>query len=142
MKNQNNLQKIKSEAEGHTRPVSNWVKKIFGTMLTTVILGTPFLTFAALETGPATLTNPIKYSTFPEFVSAVTKAAVDILLPFVVLAFIWSGFLFVKAQGNETELKDAKKAIWYSIIGAFILFGAWGFAQIIGTTVATITAVP
>lgn len=87
------------------------------------------------------LENPLKdkYDTFSLFVAAVIHAAVDILLPFVVLAFIWSGFLFVRAQGKDTELTEAKKAIWWSIIGAFILFGAWGFAQIIGTTVSTIT---
>ena len=41
--------------------------------------------------------NPLKdeYNTFPKFVAGVTKAAVDILMPFVALAFIWSGFLFV-----------------------------------------------
>lgn len=85
------------------------------------------------------LQNPIKYSTFSEFAAAVTKTAVQVLLPFIVLAFIYSGFLFVKAQGNEKELEEAKKAIWYSLIGAFILLGAWGFAQIIGQTVSTIT---
>lgn len=85
------------------------------------------------------LQNPIKYDTFSSFVAAVTKAAVQILLPFVVLAFIYSGFLFVKAQGNTTALEEAKTAITYSIIGAFILLGSWGFAQIIGQTVSTLT---
>ncbi|OIO30867.1 hypothetical protein AUJ77_01400 [Candidatus Nomurabacteria bacterium CG1_02_43_90] len=90
--------------------------------------------------GPITpLTNPIKYDTFSDFVSAVIKAAVDILMPFVVLAFIWSGFLFVKAQGKPAEIEAAQKAITYSVIGAFILFGSWGFAQIIGTTISTLT---
>jgi len=96
--------------------------------------GTPF------QAAPQ-FANPLKdeYNTFPKFVAGVTKAAVDILMPFVVLAFIWSGFLFVRAQGNETELEKAKSAIKWSVIGAFILLGAWGFAQIIGTTVSTIT---
>lgn len=85
------------------------------------------------------LANPIKFNTFSEFVAQVTKTAVDILMPFVVLAFIWSGFLFVRAQGNEKELEEAKSAIKWSIVGAFILLGAWGFAQIIGTTIKTIT---
>ncbi|MCK9344928.1 MAG: hypothetical protein M0P64_02235 [Candidatus Pacebacteria bacterium] len=85
------------------------------------------------------LQNPIKYSTFSEFAAAITKTAVQVLLPFIVLAFIYSGFLFVKAQGNEKELEEAKQAIWYSLIGAFILLGAWGFAQIISQTVSTIT---
>ncbi len=85
------------------------------------------------------LSNPIKFGTFSEFAAGVTKTAVNVLMPFVVLAFIYSGFLFVKAQGNEKELETAKTAIWYSVIGAFILFGAWGFAQIISETVSTIT---
>lgn len=87
----------------------------------------------------AQLQNPFKYNTFSEFAAGVTKTAVKVLLPFVVLAFIYSGFLFVKAQGNEAELENAKKAIWYSIIGAFILLGSWGFANIIGATVGALT---
>lgn len=87
----------------------------------------------------AQLQNPIKYDTFSDFVAAVLKVAVQILMPFVVLAFIWSGFLFVKAQGNDTELTTAKEAIKWSIVGAFILMGAWGFAQIISTTISTLT---
>ena len=107
----------------------------------------PVLAFA-LDTSGGTpagqsggIQNPLRddYNTFPKFVAGVTKAAVNVLMPFVVLAFIYSGFLFVKAQGNEKVLEEAKQAIWYSMIGAFILFGAWGFAQIIGTTVSTIT---
>lgn len=85
------------------------------------------------------LQNPIKYNNFSDFVAAVTQTAVKVLLPFVVLAFIYSGFLFVKAQGNEKELEAAKKAIIWSVVGAFILFGAWGFAQIIKTTISTVT---
>lgn len=87
------------------------------------------------------LTNPLKsdYDTFSKFTAAVIKTAVNVMLPFVVLGFIYSGFIFVKAQGNEEDLKSAKTAIWYSVIGAFILFGAWGFAQIISTTVSTLT---
>ncbi len=85
------------------------------------------------------IVNPIKYNDFSSFVAAVLQTAVNILMPFVVLAFIWSGFLFVRAQGNEKELEEAKSAIKWSIVGAFILMGAWGFAQIISTTVTTLT---
>lgn len=85
------------------------------------------------------LQNPIKYNTFSDFAAAVTKTAVQVLMPFIVLAFIYSGFLFVSAQGNTDKLEKAKTAITYSMIGAFILLGAWGFAQIIGQTVSTLT---
>lgn len=87
------------------------------------------------------LVNPIKYDTFSKLVSAVTKTAVSVLMPFVVIAFIYAGFLFVKAQGKPEEIKKAREVIFWSVIGAFILFGAWSFAQIIGTTVSTITGV-
>ena len=104
-------------------------------------------TFAADATGggtPAPLVsaqveNPIKYDNFADFVAAVLQTAVEILMPFVVLAFIWSGFLFVRAQGKPAELETAKSAIFWSVIGAFILMGAWGFSQIIATTVTTLT---
>lgn len=86
------------------------------------------------------LCNPIKYDTFSQFVEAVTRTAVNVLLPFVVISFIYTGFLFVKAQGKPTEIQAAQTSLWYSVIGALILFGAWGFANIIGTTVATFTS--
>ncbi|KKT81816.1 MAG: hypothetical protein A2V96_01775 [Candidatus Yonathbacteria bacterium RBG_16_43_6] len=85
------------------------------------------------------LKNPIKYNTFSAFVAAVTKTAVQVLMPFVVLAFIYAGFLFVKAQGNDKTLGEAKKAMTWSVVGALILFGAWGFAEMIGKTVETFT---
>lgn len=87
------------------------------------------------------LQNPLKdeLNTFPKFVAVITKTAVQILFPFIVLGFIYSGFLFVKAQGNPAGLEEAKTAITYSMLGAFILMGAFAFAQIIGKTISTIT---
>lgn len=124
------------------------MKKIFASVaavslfvsLGLLTVGTlPHAQAETLTVTPA-LENPIKYSNFSDFVAGVTQTAVRVLLPFVVLAFIYSGFLFVKAQGNEKELEEAKKAIKWSIVGAFILFGAWGFAEIIKTTISTITS--
>jgi hypothetical protein len=120
------------------------MKKILGLLL--VISMFSLGSFAFAESGGTTaplasaqLQNPIITDTFSDFVALVLERAVEILMPFVVLAFIWSGFLFVRAQGNEKELEEAKRAIYWSVIGAFILMGAWGFAQIIGTTVSTLT---
>lgn len=126
----------------------NTMKKMIGVMVAGALLlafGAPV--FAQNEPGSSGSTafsadtqieNPLKYDTFSEFAAAVIETAVKVLMPFIVLAFIYSGFLFVKAQGNEKELAEAKTAIWYSVIGAFILLGSWGFAQIIGETVSTI----
>ena len=124
------------------------MKKLFTSIAVSFLLALPLFslvhTTVYAQTAPAAgntlaLQNPIKYNNFSDFVAAVTQTAVKVLLPFVVLAFIYSGFLFVKAQGNEKELEAAKKAIIWSVVGAFILFGAWGFAQIIKTTISTVT---
>jgi len=111
------------------------MKKIIQSLVAVCAVSVPTSFVLAAEK----LTNPIKFDTFSAFVSAVTKTAVQVLMPFVVLAFIYSGFLFVKAQGNEKALGDAKKAIVWSVLGALILFGAWGFAEMIGKTVDTFT---
>lgn len=127
----------------------NNIKKSLGSLALLISLGTPLFAMAADASlggtppastcTPGTICNPIQYSNFSDFVAKITTTAANVLMPFVVLAFVYSGFLFIKAQGNQKGLEEAKTAIWYSIIGAFILFGAWGFAHIIGTTVSTIT---
>ncbi|MBI3634175.1 MAG: hypothetical protein HY228_00975 [Candidatus Yonathbacteria bacterium] len=109
-------------------------------IVSTLFMGTMGVIDAA-ET--VKLDNPLKaeYGTFSQLVEGVTKAAVSVLMPFVVIAFIYAGFLFVKAQGKPEEIKKVKEIFFYSVIGAFILFGAWSFAQIIGKTVTSITGV-
>ncbi|MFH1472843.1 MAG: pilin [bacterium] len=64
----------------------------------------------------------------------------DILMPLAgvlaVLAFIYSGFLYVTAQGNETKLQTANRALLYTAIGTAILLGAWVISQVISNTIS------
>lgn len=110
------------------------MKKLIATIVSIGVIGMPFITFAV-----ETIKNPIKYNTFSDLVLAVTKAAVEVMLPFIVIAFIYTGYLFVKAQGKSAEIEKAQTSLLWSSIGAAILLGAWGFAQIIGKTISTIT---
>lgn len=129
------------------------MKKILGVIMMSALFLSMVLTASAQITGSTApsgstaglsaktkLQNPIKFNTFSEFAAAVVKTAVQVLMPFIILGFIYSGFLFVSAQGNDTKLTNAKNVLWYSMIGAFVLFGAWGFAQIISKTISTITS--
>lgn len=63
----------------------------------------------------------------------------DIILPIggvlCVLAFIYSGFLYVTAQGNESKLKTAHTALLYTAIGTAVLLGSWVLANVIKTTI-------
>ena len=52
-----------------------------------------------------------------------------------VIAFIYSGFLYVMAQGDEKKIKNAHSALLYTAIGTAILLGAWVILNVITGTV-------
>ncbi len=83
--------------------------------------------------------NPLgSVSTFSGLVSAILNIVVKFGIPISALAIIFSGFLFVVAQGNEEKLKTAKRALLYSVIGTGILLGAWALSSAIGTTIKSL----
>ena len=92
---------------------------------------------AKAQTTDGKLDNPLgsKYSTLSGFIQAILNIVLTIGVPIVALAIIYSGFLFVKARGNESELKTAKETLLYTLIGGAILLGAWVLAQAIGSTI-------
>lgn len=65
----------------------------------------------------------------------ILEGVIKIGLPIIVLAIIYSGFLFVTARGNSEKLGKAKDALLYSVIGAAILLGAVALAKLIESTV-------
>ena len=82
------------------------------------------------------LKNPLgSTNDLPAFIKKILDIVITIGVPIVALAIIYSGFLFIRAQGNKDKLKEAKDTFFYTIIGAAILLGAWILAQAIGATV-------
>lgn len=77
--------------------------------------------------------NPLHQtaSDIPSFVAVVLKAVAKLLFPVVVIMILYSGFLFVIARGNIEKIGDAKKALTYAIVGAAIVLGAYGLAQLV-----------
>jgi len=53
----------------------------------------------------------------------------------IVLALIYTGFKFVMAQGNESELKKAKEMFKLTIIGAILLLGATAISDVVKGTI-------
>jgi len=84
------------------------------------------------------LQNPLNssFSSIPAFIAGALKVVVMVALPLLALAFVYSGFLFVKAQGNPTELGTARRNFMYTAIGAILILGAWVIATLIGGTVS------
>ena len=83
------------------------------------------------------LTNP--FSGANSLFELLQKIIDQILLPIggilAVMAFIYSGFLYVTAQGNEAKLKTAHKALLYTSIGTAVLLGSWVLANVICKTI-------
>ncbi len=70
----------------------------------------------------------------------------DIVLPIgaviAVLASIFTGFLFVTAQGNEDKLKTAKKSLTWTVVGIAVLLGALVISEGIKNTICLISDIP
>lgn len=82
-----------------------------------------------------TIDNPIRCDDIPCFIDEIIGIVLVVGIPLVTLAIIYSGFLFVSAQGNTEKLKTAKQALLYTVIGAALLLGAFVLSEAIQKTV-------
>lgn len=94
---------------------------------------------------PFSFPSPLKITGgIAELVAAIIN---NIILPLgasvIALAVIYSGFLYIKAQGKPDKIKEAHQALTYTLIGAAVLLGSWAIAQLIGGTINQLrSAVP
>lgn len=86
----------------------------------------------------ATVVNPIKSESINELIKTIIEAVVKIGMPVIVLAIIYSGFLFIKARGKPEEIKKAAETLQYTLIGAAIFLGAWAIAELIVETITSL----
>ncbi|HAE36800.1 TPA: hypothetical protein DCX66_03465 [Candidatus Nomurabacteria bacterium] len=83
------------------------------------------------------INNPLgpKLTNIPAFIHAVVEIVLVVGIPIIALAIIYTGLLFVMAQGNSEKITKAKKALMYVLIGAALLLGAFVIANAIQSTV-------
>ncbi len=81
------------------------------------------------------LDNPLKVNSITEVIELLIQIALRLAYIVAVLAIMYSGFLFVKAQGNEDEISKAKGIFWNTIIGVALIFGANILVNIIMATI-------
>lgn len=102
--------------------------KIFASILSLSLLTVPFFVFAV----STTINNPLGgLNDIPTFVTSILGYVVKIGGVLAIFFFIWSGFLFVKAQGNQAELTKAREIFLNTCIGVAVLLGAQLIASII-----------
>ena len=57
----------------------------------------------------------------------------------VILMLVYVGYLFVVAQGSDTKITEARKALLWTIVGALILLGSQAIAIAIRETVQALS---
>jgi len=72
----------------------------------------------------AQLTNPLQFDSLSDFLEAILDVVIAISFPIIVLMFVYSGFLFITAQGNVEKLKQFRTILLWTIVGALIILGA------------------
>ena len=122
-------------------------KNLFAIFLTALVIALPTVSFAqnvvdediinSVSRCPAgRICNPIApIDSINGLIKVILEGALKIGIPLIALAVIYCGFLFVYAQGKPDEIKKAKDALLYTLIGAAILLGSWAIAQLISETV-------
>lgn len=81
--------------------------------------------------------NPLNsgLSSVGAFTEAFLRAVVFIMFPIAVVFVVYSGFLFVAAQGKPEDLAKAKRNFFWTIIGVGLLLGASALAALIKGTI-------
>ena len=79
-----------------------------------------------------TLNNPAPGAglTLQDFIMMLLNIMQAVLIPVVVVAIIYSGFLMVSAGGNEQNVTKARVVIVWTLVGAAIIMGAKAIAQL------------
>jgi heme/copper-type cytochrome/quinol oxidase subunit 2 len=106
----------------------------------------PFIALAQSETpngnttDPAgtTLQNPLKVSSLPDLIDLILKAIVQIGFYVLILMIVYSGFLFIAARGREEEIRNARSALTWTVIGGLILLGAEAISAVIQSTATSL----
>lgn len=76
----------------------------------------------------------------PQALFTLVDAFLLILAPIAVVMIIYSGFLFVTAQGNETKLTVAKRTLLWAVVGLFLILGAKVLSEAIQATICELSA--
>jgi hypothetical protein len=88
--------------------------------------------------GGGKLFNPLKATSLEGLLVDILAFIARLGFIVVVVMIIWVGFMFVKAQGNPSEIETAKKALLWTIVGGLILIGAQAIAMLVQATAASL----
>lgn len=119
-----------------------WVTEI--SMSRTLVTFLQFFSTGAIIVVPgiaqagASAVSPLACNTIYACLNLVLNAVILLAFPIVVLMIVYTGFLFVIAQGNSSKLEAARKALVWTVLGALVVLGAKALSLAIEATVREI----
>jgi ABC-type amino acid transport system permease subunit len=108
-------------------------KKIFKIIFVLILVSLPLITIYS-----SGFSNPLKTSDLKGLVEGLIDAVIKIGAVLTVLAFIYTGFLFVTANGEDKKIDKAKNSLKWSAVGALVLLGSKVISEVIQSTVEKI----
>ncbi len=84
--------------------------------------------------------NPLGDIDLRTFLVKILNSLIYILFPIIVLMIVYTGFLFVSAQGNESKLTEARRSLLWTVVGALVVLGSVALALAIEATVESFKA--
>tara|TARA_B100000745_G_scaffold76030_2_gene46003 strand:+ start:7414 stop:7821 length:408 start_codon:yes stop_codon:yes gene_type:complete len=99
-----------------------------------VVLVVPLITDAAA------FGNPLAFAYIQDILRAFILGVIYIGMPALAVFIVWTGFLFISAQGNDQGLTKAKQMAVRVSIGGFILLALWVLVRVVGNTLAGLSA--
>lgn len=84
----------------------------------------PFVVFAQLP-------NPLGGAGWADLINRIAGYIFKLAIPVSVIVIIWSGIVFMSAGGNEQRITNAKKTLFWAIVGLAVCLIGLGFVSLI-----------
>ena len=80
--------------------------------------------------------NPLGTTNIPELIGRIINGVLGIVGSLALLLFIYGGFTWMTAGGNEEKVKKAQKIIVSSVLGILIIFTSYALLNLVFTILA------
>jgi hypothetical protein len=130
--------------------MTNFFKKLGIGLSMAPVFSIPLLAHAAIGSGLANASTSVGTSANAAVLSTATSLpqmigkGVGVLLGVLGIAFVvmvvYAGFLYLTANGEETNVKKAKKMLSQAVIGLVLIVSAYAITNVVVDALLTVSA--
>jgi type IV secretory pathway VirB2 component (pilin) len=73
------------------------------------------------------ISNPLQAETWQELIGQIIKLLFSFVGSAALVMFVWGGFLWLTAAGEENRIKQGWSTMIWAAIGLIVIFGAYAF---------------